>query len=65
MQEYMSPSEQLQRSEPRRIGDILAELLSQYQSRFPNARVAILQTRQSLVAEPYASDAPVAGYRDG
>jgi hypothetical protein len=60
MQEYLSPSEQLPRSEPRRIGDILAELLAQYQSRFPNARVAVLHTRPFLVAKPSAFERPVA-----
>jgi hypothetical protein len=60
MQEYVSPSEQSQRSEPRRIGDILAELLTQYQTRFPNARVAILHTRPFLVAKPSAFERPVA-----
>ena len=35
-------------SEPQRIGEILAELLAQYQARFPEVRIAVVAT--SVVA---------------
>jgi hypothetical protein len=37
-------SEQRDRGEPQPIGTILAELLAQYQARFPEIRIAIVQT---------------------
>jgi hypothetical protein len=30
--------------EPHRIGEILAELLAQYEARFPTARIAVVET---------------------
>jgi hypothetical protein len=35
--------------EPQRIGAILAELLAQYQSRFPEARIAVVETPVAAV----------------
>ena len=66
MYEYLSPPEPTQPCQPRRIGDVLAELLTQYQSRFPHAGVTILETRletRQFVVEPSAFEAPVASCR--
>jgi hypothetical protein len=43
MQQHLPLPQPSQYGQPRRIGDVLAELLSQYQSRFPNVGVAILE----------------------
>ncbi len=37
------------RAEPRPIGAILAELLAQYQARFPDARVSIVETSAAAI----------------
>jgi hypothetical protein len=37
------------RSEPRPIGAVLAELLAQYQARFPEARISIVETPAAAV----------------
>lgn len=36
-------------SEPQRIGIILAELLAQYQTRFPEVRIAVVETPVAAV----------------
>jgi hypothetical protein len=64
MHEYLPPPEPSQDRQPRRIGDVLAELLSQYQSRFPNARVVILETRPFVVADVSAFEPPVASLHE-
>ena len=37
------------RREPRPIGEILAELLNQYQARFPEVRIAVVETPATAV----------------
>jgi hypothetical protein len=41
---------------PRRLNDILVELLAQYQSRFPNAPITVIETADVRAAEPYVFD---------
>ena len=43
MQNRTNTNEDRRGDEPQRIGDILGELLAQYQIRFPAARVAVVQ----------------------
>jgi hypothetical protein len=44
MQNCSSNTENWPVGEPHRIGEILAELLAQYQGRFPAARIAVVET---------------------
>ena len=63
-QDYPYQPQRSQGHEPRRIGDVLAELLTQYQSRFPSARIAVLETRSFLMAERSAFNPPVASIHE-
>ena len=44
MQNRITSIENRRTGEPQRIGEILAELLGQYQRRFPAASIAVVQT---------------------
>jgi hypothetical protein len=37
------------RQQPQSIGQVLAELLAQYQARFPEARIAIVETSAAAI----------------
>ncbi len=52
MQDYLYRLHQPHGGEPRRIGDILVELLAQYESRFPGAKITVIETPEALGAEP-------------
>jgi hypothetical protein len=53
MQDYLNRLGQPHGGQPRRIGDILVELLAHYESRFPGARITVIETPEALAAEPY------------
>ena len=44
MQNRITSIENRRGGEPQRIGEILAELMAQYQRRFPAASIAVVQT---------------------
>ena len=44
MQNRITRFQERRGGEPQRIGEILANLLAQYQDRFPGVRIAVVQT---------------------
>jgi hypothetical protein len=44
MENRVSSIENRRGGEPQRIGEVLAELMAQYERRFPVARIAVMQT---------------------
>ncbi len=60
MQAYSHRLPQRHAGEPQRMRDILVEWLAQYQRRFPQAKITVIETPESAAVEPGLFDAAAA-----